>query len=310
MSVIAHLHCFWHTWQYHRSLWRPFAFIAFAIACGQAKGDGAGKVSAAPCEMNEEPNQNHVYVLWAFPPLLSCPCLQRSARLSVDRKQRSTVASGTYSVHLGELARMRVTGLARVDRKELFGWTPSLSLRLVGPEGERGDVAIEVARTAFAPGFLTIYSPCDEMERPPWLVAEDMDAETGWEIAGRVRLRRGGWEALAGGFAAVREHVLGTPVGIGDVIRRVPGEFRLFQNYPNPFNPKTTIRYALPVTCHVEVNIYNLLGQKITTLVSENQPVGTHEVEWDASGMASGVYLYKLFTDRGYAQTKKLVLIK
>ena len=73
--------------------------------------------------------------------------------------------------------------------------------------------------------------------------------------------------------------------------------FRLSQNYPNPFNPKTIINYELPARSEgglmmndVELSVYNLLGQKVATLVSERQEAGYHQVEWDGSGFASGVY--------------------
>lgn len=90
----------------------------------------------------------------------------------------------------------------------------------------------------------------------------------------------------------------------------LPQVFALNPNYPNPFNPTTAISYQLPEAAEVQLIIYNLLGQKVTTLVSERQPAGYYTVQWDASGMVSGVYLYKLQTDNGFSQTRKLVLMK
>jgi len=89
-----------------------------------------------------------------------------------------------------------------------------------------------------------------------------------------------------------------------------PESFSLNQNYPNPFNPTTTIGYHLPLASQVELSIYNILGQKVATLVSAKQPGGSYKVEWDASEFASGVYLYRLATDKGFVQTKKLILLK
>ncbi len=92
-------------------------------------------------------------------------------------------------------------------------------------------------------------------------------------------------------------------------------DFQLFQNYPNPFNPKTKIQYIVgahpdvPLQ-NVDLSIYNILGQKVTTLVNKKQPAGRYKVEWDASGFASGIYLYKLTSIDGYSITKKLVLLK
>ncbi len=90
----------------------------------------------------------------------------------------------------------------------------------------------------------------------------------------------------------------------------IPKEFTLHQNYPNPFNPKTTINYQLPITNYVDLSIYNIIGEKVAMLISERQDAGYHQVEWDATGFASGVYLYRILTGIGYTETKKLVLLK
>ncbi len=100
------------------------------------------------------------------------------------------------------------------------------------------------------------------------------------------------------------------PTSIDDIINALPHEFVLHQNYPNPFNPTTTISYQLPKQSNVELSIYNLLGQKVATLVSKKQPAGSHKVEWDATGFASGVYFYRLETDKDFVKTRKLVLLK
>ena len=92
--------------------------------------------------------------------------------------------------------------------------------------------------------------------------------------------------------------------------KQIPLSFVLHQNYPNPFNPVTTIEYQLPNASQVDLGIYNILGQKVATLVSARQPAGAYKVDWDASGFASGIYLYQLRTDNGFVQTRKLVLLK
>jgi hypothetical protein len=86
-------------------------------------------------------------------------------------------------------------------------------------------------------------------------------------------------------------------------------DFKLLQNYPNPFNPLTTINYELPATNYVELSIYNLLGQKVATLVSENQKAGEHQVKWDASAFASGIY-YSRIEAGVFQDVKKLILIR
>jgi hypothetical protein len=94
--------------------------------------------------------------------------------------------------------------------------------------------------------------------------------------------------------------------GHGSVL---PLVFTLDQNYPNPFNPRTVISYALPVTCHLDLSIYNILGQKVATLINKKQPAGSYQIEWDASGVSSGVYYYRLEAE-GYSDVKKMVVIK
>jgi hypothetical protein len=95
-----------------------------------------------------------------------------------------------------------------------------------------------------------------------------------------------------------------------------PVHFELSQNYPNPFNPSTKIKYSIPnVTpngvdgSRVQLKIYDVLGNEVATLVDENKPVGSYEVTFKAEGLASGVYVYRLYSGN-YSTSKKLTLIK
>jgi hypothetical protein len=85
--------------------------------------------------------------------------------------------------------------------------------------------------------------------------------------------------------------------------------YRLSQNYPNPFNPTTKISYSLPKSSLVQLKIFNLLGQEIATLVNEEKPAGNYEVNFNASNLPSGVYLYKIQAG-DYIETKKMILLK
>ena len=85
--------------------------------------------------------------------------------------------------------------------------------------------------------------------------------------------------------------------------------FKLYQNYPNPFNPTTTIRYSITKTGLVTLKVYNLIGEEITTLVNEEKTAGNYKVEFDASKLPSGVYLYQIKAG-SFSQTKKMLLIK
>ena len=99
-----------------------------------------------------------------------------------------------------------------------------------------------------------------------------------------------------------------TAIGLDDLVQ--PGEFALHQNYPNPFNPATIISYQLSALSEVELSVYNIIGQKVAILVSEKQNAGSYQIEWDAGGFASVIYFYRLQTDGGFVQTRKLMLIK
>lgn len=103
--------------------------------------------------------------------------------------------------------------------------------------------------------------------------------------------------------------VVGTPTGIGDESPSIPSQFELSQNYPNPFNTQTEISYALPNPSHVRIAIYNLLGQKVETLIDQDQAAGEYRVLWDGSGASSGVYFYRLEAGN-YAQSRRMVLLK
>ena len=88
-----------------------------------------------------------------------------------------------------------------------------------------------------------------------------------------------------------------------------PKTFLLEQNYPNPFNPSTTIRYQLPVASEVKLEVYDVLGKKIATLVNERQSAGSYQVVWNASGLSSGTYFYRLQAGT-FVETKKMIMVK
>jgi hypothetical protein len=98
-------------------------------------------------------------------------------------------------------------------------------------------------------------------------------------------------------------------VGIENDEVDVPNRLDLAQNYPNPFNAATVIRYALPEPADVRIDIYDLLGRKVETLVQKQQPAGYHQVTWDAAARASGLYFYRIQAGE-YVESRKMVLLK
>ena len=85
--------------------------------------------------------------------------------------------------------------------------------------------------------------------------------------------------------------------------------FKLEQNYPNPFNPLTQITYYIPVESHVKLKVFNVLGNEVATLVDEEKPAGEYSVKFNASGLSSGVYIYRLQTNYSTI-TKKMTYLK
>jgi hypothetical protein len=98
---------------------------------------------------------------------------------------------------------------------------------------------------------------------------------------------------------------------IGQIINKNNTEYilSLNQNYPNPFNPSTTIKYLIPERSFVKIIIYNTLGEEVRKLVDEEKTAGSYEVIFDGSDLPSGIYLYRLESDR-YFYTKKMILLK
>ena len=95
----------------------------------------------------------------------------------------------------------------------------------------------------------------------------------------------------------------------------IPTKFAIYQNYPNPFNPSTVIRFALPTESKISITVYNILGQEIRELLNTTETAGYHEVTFNASNLASGIYFYRITAasingKKEFVDTKKLILIK
>lgn len=99
------------------------------------------------------------------------------------------------------------------------------------------------------------------------------------------------------------------PTNINDETTNMPADYELGQNYPNPFNPSTQIQFAVPENADVRLDVYNVMGQRVATLVNESMSAGTHTVSFDARNLASGMYLYRLQAGSTVI-TRKMTLLK
>ena len=145
------------------------------------------------------------------------------------------------------------------------------------------------------------------------IVTDNRPLEIGRDVPGVTEIFHGKLDEVriynrALTFQEIQE-LYGISSGIEDDLGMRPIRFQLRQNYPNPFNPSTTIEFDLPKSCEVTLIIYNLLGEEVITLLSASLLSGSHSIEWDASDLASGVYLYRLQAGN-YVETRKMVLMR
>jgi hypothetical protein len=113
----------------------------------------------------------------------------------------------------------------------------------------------------------------------------------------------------ANNLKSYTDGVFGALTGVNDEPTEQPEEFALLQNYPNPFNPKTVISSQLPTTSNVNLIVFDVLGRGVAVLVNERRAAGYYQDIFDASGLASGVYFYRLVAGQ-FVQTRKMILTK
>ncbi|MGE5401519.1 MAG: T9SS type A sorting domain-containing protein [Ignavibacteriales bacterium] len=122
------------------------------------------------------------------------------------------------------------------------------------------------------------------------------------------------WYYMSGGTDTAIVHLVRAYASLTTDVKQLastvrPTAYALSQNYPNPFNPTTSIKYQLPEAGYVTLKVYDVLGNEVSTLVSEFQNPGSYNATFDGKNLASGIYLYKLSQGR-YSETKKLMLMK
>lgn len=104
-------------------------------------------------------------------------------------------------------------------------------------------------------------------------------------------------------------YIPGVTLDVKEIPSGIPRTFALSQNYPNPFNPKTLIRFEIPSATDAKLTVYDVLGREVAMLLDKRVTPGTYEADWDASGMPSGMYFYRLQTAT-FTETKKMLLVK
>jgi hypothetical protein len=124
-------------------------------------------------------------------------------------------------------------------------------------------------------------------------------------------------QAVTGVSNGIGTFDLDVATGVGDKLAGIPTEYFVEQNYPNPFNPSTTIRFGLPVNGHVTLQVFNLLGQRVASLMDEQKLAGNYEVQWQAGDVPSGLYFYRIWirgvtkdAKKAFVATRKMYLIK
>ncbi|MCK4558336.1 MAG: DNRLRE domain-containing protein [Calditrichia bacterium] len=175
------------------------------------------------------------------------------------------------------------------------------------------DSTLSTDQTVDTVGFYTWGSP-EKMvgDMQDWL--DNPDENFGWILIGNEdstgSIKR--FDSRENSTEANRPQLLvyySNSTSISVDLDNSPTQYTLAQNFPNSFNPSTMIKYRLPITSEVELTIYNTLGQKVTTLVSEKQQAGYYEYNWDAGDMTSGVYYYQ-FRAGKFQNVKKMILVR
>ncbi|MCP4582119.1 MAG: T9SS type A sorting domain-containing protein [candidate division Zixibacteria bacterium] len=147
----------------------------------------------------------------------------------------------------------------------------------------------------------TLWTKVIERELDQSLYSVDITDDGGYLICGN--------SGIIGGNYDMYVVKLGPETGVEDDDSKLPNQTSLMKNYPNPFNASTTINFAIDKAQHVSFKVYDLMGREIETLINARLEAGHHSIDYNASGLPSGIYFYKLETE-WLAEAKKMILLK
>jgi len=149
-------------------------------------------------------------------------------------------------------------------------------------------------------GFAAVYFEEDDFS-PYYHTIDDIISNYNMEYCAEV--------VKSAGATLLKYMFQNSPTGFDDYGVELPASFYLSQNYPNPFNPTTTIKYEIPEHSLITIKVYDVLGNEVENLVQEERPTGSYEVQFDGTGLTSGVYFYQIRAG-DFVETKKMVLMK
>jgi len=202
---------------------------------------------------------------------------------------------------MSQYSRFIRPGYVRLDAPAI----PQRQLRVTAYKGD-SRVVIVVVNTDTTPVEQTfVLKDGTVTQFTPYVTSEAKDAEKGSviEVSGDRFTTTLEGESVT---TFVSDEIT---TGVEDEGSVMPDSYKLKQNYPNPFNPTTTISFELPATSHVTLQVSDMLGRNVATLVNHKVSAGKHEVRFDASDLSSGVYFYRLKAG-DFVQTRRMTLIK
>jgi hypothetical protein len=186
---------------------------------------------------------------------------------------------------------------------------------------EWGTDQVLVVGGATGSGFSPLFSDVwvYDIDQDQWSQLPNFPIELCAYFGGTERITSNDWAAvITGGVKTgpllsaatyVLFDTLQSATSVETINNSVPESFLLAQNYPNPFNPNTTIEFSIPEQSFVKLEVFNTIGEKISTLVEKELNAGNYKYEWDAIELSSGVYIYQILAGN-LIQSKKMVLIR